>query len=338
MDYFIIIGLICLSAIFSGLTLGFFSLNKDDLERKADLGDKNAKKIFSLRKRGNLLLCTLLIGNVTVNSTLAIFLGSIASGVVAGFLATALIVIFGEIVPQAVFARHALLLGGKFSWLVKIFVFVLFPICWPMAWILDKILGEEIPTIYSKKELVQLIEDHEDSKKSDIDADEERIIKGALSFSQKKAEDIMTPRTAIFAIKSKEKLTDEMLKKISESGHSRIPIFEEKLENTIGILYVKDLINLDGAWSRKKISSVARKDVVFVDYNKKLDDLLNAFKKTRKHLFMVVDEFGMVMGLVTIEDVIEEIIGTEIVDEFDRYEDLQAMAIKKAKTKNLNKV
>ncbi len=108
MDYFIVILLVVLSRIFSGLTLGFFSLNKDDLERKAELGDERAKKIYKLRKNGNLLLCTLLIGNVAVNSTLSIFLGSIVSGFTAGIMATALIVVFGEIVPQASFSRFAL--------------------------------------------------------------------------------------------------------------------------------------------------------------------------------------------------------------------------------------
>jgi len=115
MTYLIVVFLVLFSALFSGLTLGFFSLNKDDLERKAELGDKQAKKVYKIRKNGNLLLCTLLIGNVAVNSTLSIFLGSLASGFMAGLIATALIVVFGEIIPQAAFSRYALTLGAQFS-------------------------------------------------------------------------------------------------------------------------------------------------------------------------------------------------------------------------------
>ncbi len=215
MDYIIVVFLVLLSGIFSGLTLGFFSLSRDDLERKSELKDKDAIKVFKIRKDGNLLLCTLLIGNVAVNSTLSIYLGSITSGFSAGIIAVSLIVVFGEIIPQATFARYALKIGSRLAWLVRIFIFIFYPICKPLALALDKFLGEEIPTIYSKKELVKLIEDHEDFKGSDIDADEERIIKGALSFSNKKARDIMTPRTAMAIMQNTRKLNEKTIKKIS---------------------------------------------------------------------------------------------------------------------------
>ena len=120
LNYLIVAFLVLLSGAFSGLTLGFFSLNLTSLERKMKLGDKRAKKVYPIRKNGNLLLCTLLLGNVAVNSTMAIFLGTIASGVIAGIVSTALIVIFGEIIPQAVFSRFALTLGANTVWLVRI--------------------------------------------------------------------------------------------------------------------------------------------------------------------------------------------------------------------------
>jgi len=324
MNYFIVIVLVIFSAIFSGLTLGFFSLNKDDLKRKANFGDKDAKKVYKIRKNGNLLLCTLLIGNVAVNSVLSIFLGSITSGIFAGFIATGLIVIFGEIIPQATFSRYALKLGARFTWLIRIFIFIFYPICAPIAFLLDKILGDEISTIYSKKELTKIIEEHENSNDSDLDKEEERILKGALSFSDKKVENIMTPRTEIFSLSYNKKITEKTIKDISNSGHSRIPIYKKDNDHIIAILYVKDLINKN--WHNKKIEDIARPNVLFVNYDKKLDDLLDKFKKTRHHIFIVLNKFGGVSGLVTIEDVIEEIIGAEIVDEFDKYEDLQKVA------------
>lgn len=318
--------LVGLSAIFSGMTLGSFTLSKSELRRKADLGDKRAEKIYKVRKNGNLLLCTLLVGNVTVNSILSIFLGSITSGVVAGVVSISLIVVLGEILPQAIFARHALALGSRFAWLVNFFILIFYPVAKPLSMVLDLILGEELPAFYSKKELEKIIEQqaHADGG-AVIDADEKRIMKGVLSYSEKTAGEIMTPRTVMLALDFEEKLSPDNVEAIKNTGHSRIPVFKSSSDNIVAILYVKDLVghNLEG----KNVGEVARKKVIFINSEKKLDDLLNDFKRTRNHLFVVVDDFGGVSGLVTIEDVIEEIIGEEIVDEFDRFENLQARAM-----------
>ncbi|PIS04698.1 MAG: hypothetical protein COT81_05015 [Candidatus Buchananbacteria bacterium CG10_big_fil_rev_8_21_14_0_10_42_9] len=315
MSFVLIIFLVALSGIFSGLTLGFFSLNKDDLKRKAELGDKQAQKVYAIRENGNLLLCTLLIGNVAVNSTLSIFLGSLTSGFAAGLIATALIVIFGEIVPQASFSRHALVLGAKLSGLVKLFIIILLPICWPIAWTLNKMLGEEIPTVYSRKEIIKLVEHQEDLFQSEIDADEEKIVKGALSFSNRKVKDVMTPKEKMYCISSTQKLTQDIVKKIYATGHSRIPIYDKSPNKIIGMLYVKDLVGQ--AVGRKNAGQIARQNAFLVNEDRSLDDVLNAFKAKRNHLFIVTNSKPEVTGIITIEDILEEIIGGEIVDEFD---------------------
>ena len=335
MEYFIVLILLVFSAIFSGLTIGFFSLNKDDLERKAELGDKQAQAVFRLRKNGNLLLSTLLIGNVFVNSTLAIFLGSLASGIIAGVISTGLIVIFGEILPQAAFSRRGLQYGAKLAWIVNILIFIFYPITKPLAYVLDKILGAEVRTVYSKKELIKMIEDHEETKESDIDAEEERIMRGVLSYSDKTVQDIMTPRMQMFALDGNRIFDESIVHEIKKYGHSRIPVFQNDRDHITGILYVKDLILQHTGG--KTINDVARKDIIFVDYNKKLDELLEAFKKTRHHMFVVLDAFGGIDGLVTIEDVIEEIIGAEIIDEYDKYADTQEQAIKEAKAMDVTR-
>src|SRR5690606_38293023 len=118
-------------------------LDPYELKRKIALGDKQAQRIYPLRKRGNLLLVTLLLSNVAVNAALSLFLGSLVSGILAGLMSTVLITLFGEIVPQAIFSRFALSLGARLIWFVYIFTIVLFPICAPVAWALDKILGNE---------------------------------------------------------------------------------------------------------------------------------------------------------------------------------------------------
>ncbi len=147
MEYLIVIVLILFSALFSGLTIGFLGLDKTELERKAKLGNKKAVKIITVRRNGNFLLVVLLLGNVLVNSILSVFLGSLFSGLMAVLFSTALIVVFGEILPQAVFYRHALSVGYYFVPLVKFFQFILFPIAYPIGKILDYFLGEEEETI-----------------------------------------------------------------------------------------------------------------------------------------------------------------------------------------------
>jgi metal transporter CNNM len=170
---------------------------------------------------------------------------------------------------------------------------------------------------------------------SDLDEDEERIIKGALSFSEKKVEQIMTPRTEVYALPEDKIFDRELIGSIFERGHSRIPVYKTNRDDIAGILYVKDLIANN--YKDKTVGELARKDVIYVDHDKPLDELLNAFKKHRHHLFVVINDFGGVSGIVTIEDVIEEIIGSEIVDEYDKYSDLQAVARQKMEKKGMKK-
>ena len=324
MAYLIVILLVLLSGLFSGLTLGLLSLDKNELERKISLGNKDAKKVYAVRKHGNFLLCTLLLGNVAVNSTLAIFLGDIASGFMAGLIATGLIVIFGEIIPQATFSRYALTVGAKTAWLVRIFMVVLSPICWPIAWILDKSLGEEMPTVYSKKELMKIIEEHEGFKESDVDADEERIVKGALSFGEKTVEKVMTPRTVIFALDINTKLDHKILNSIKKEGFTRVPVYDGSIDSIKGVLYVKDLIDLKQ--DAMLVDVYKKEKILVVDKGLKLDKMLNTFISSKNHIAFVEDEYGGLEGVVTLEDVLEEILRLEIVDESDRVVDMQKKA------------
>ncbi len=326
MTYFIIIILVSLSGLFSGLNLGLLSIDKNQLERKISIGNKDASRVYSVRKKGNLLLCTLLLGNVAVNSALAIFLGHIASGVLAGFVATGLIVIFGEIIPQATFSRYALKFGAKTAWLVKIFIIILYPVCWPISWILDKFLGDEMPSIYSKKELIQIVKDHGGSENSDVDGDEERIIEGALSFSDKTAEQIMTPRTVVYAINLESKLDNKLLNEIKDQGFTRIPVYKKTIDHVVGILFTKDLINIP---TETFVKDVYKKEkFITISKGEKLDSLLNNFIQSKVHLAFVKNEYQGLEGVVSLEDIIEEILKREIVDESDWATDLQEKARK----------
>lgn len=327
MDFLIVAVLVLLSGAFSGLTLGFFSLNLSSLERKMKLGNKMAKKVYPVRKNGNLLLCTLLLGNVAVNSTMSIFLGNIASGLVAGVISTALIVVFGEIIPQAVFSRFALRLGARTVWLVRIFIFILYPIAFPLAKMLDWALGEELATIWDKREIEEIIKHHEDNDGSEIDEDEERILLGALAFSDMTAQMIATPRPVVFTLNQKTVVDHELIKVIKEKGFSRIPVRDTAtIEDKItGVLLVKDLLGIDMNGTHT-VADFVRPDVLSVKNDMMLDDLLNHFLKEKMHLACLYDEFGIFMGVVSLEDIIEEILKTEIIDEVDKARDMRVIA------------
>ena len=163
----VMVGLALLSGTFSGLNLGLLGLDVKNLElltkgpfnsEQEERDARYAQAILPLRRRGNLLLCTILLGNVTVNSALAILMGDLTSGVTGLLLSTGIITIFGEIVPQAVCSRYALIIGSHTTYIVWFFVFLTFPISFPISAILDKILGEEIGNVLSKNQCKKMFE------------------------------------------------------------------------------------------------------------------------------------------------------------------------------------
>jgi len=326
MDFVITGLLLVLSALFSGLNLGLMSLGPHTLKRKMNLGDARAAKIYEVRKNGNFLLVTLLLGNVAVNAVLAVYLSSITAGVLAVIISTALITIFGEIIPQAILSRHALALGSKVVWIVRIAMFILYPICRPLSWILDKLLGEELPTMYSRQELMNILEEHSENTESEIEAHEEKIARGALTFGEKPIEQVMTPRSVVEFLDHTDKITNVLLSRLKDQGFTRYPVVQQDTEKIIGMLYMKDLV---GVKLGASVGDIARKKVIFINQDDMLDDALKTFLKTKNHLFVVVNTFEEVVGVVSIEDVIEEILGDEIMDEFDKYDDLRAVALKK---------
>lgn len=307
--------LIVFSGLFSGLNLGLYSLNKTELARKAELGNSDAARVLRVRECGNLLLVSLLLGNVAVNAAVSIFLSDLTTGVVAGLVSTALIVVFGEIIPQATCARFALPIGARTAWLVELTMVVLYPVAKPIAWILDKTLGEELKTIWSKRELEHIIRMHEDDPRSRVDADEERIILGALRFSDRTAKEVMTPRKEVFSLPLGDTIGDKLLHVIREQGYTRIPVHAEDEDDVVGVLYVKDLLGLDSA---RPIADVMRTDkLVRVTPGRRLDTVLNMMMARRVHMALVTEKNGTFVGIVTLEDVLEEILGREIHDETD---------------------
>lgn len=314
MEYLISIILIGFSALFSGLTLGFFTLDTHALKRRAQLGDKDAAAIYPLRKKGNQLLTTLLFGNVLVNTILSVYLGTIVSGVVASIAATSLIFVFGEIVPQAVMSRNAVFFGSKLAPIVRVLLVLFYPIAYPIAHLLDRLLGDEAPMVHSKIELMHIVSEHEDSAHSAIDADEERIIHGALLFSQKKVRDVMSPTKDVVAFSTATMLSPKTRHNIIESGFSRFPVYKDKIDNVVGILYTKDVliephdIPVGEACELKFLSTSP---------NSYLDSVMQLMLTRKQHMCIVKGNDGEFLGVITLEDIIEEIIQYEIEDEDD---------------------
>lgn len=195
-NYVLAGGLIACSALFSGLTLGLLSLDPSSLTILAEAGDTKerlyAKQIIPLRRNGNLLLCTLLIGNVIVNSFLSILLASLTSGITGGIASTVLIVVFGEIAPQAVCSRHGLYIGSKTRYITWFCVALLFVIAWPISKVLDCLLGREVGIMYSRQELkhllkMQVVQGKKDPEEDGIDADDHNLLAGAARVSLRPA-------------------------------------------------------------------------------------------------------------------------------------------------------
>ncbi len=317
MEYLISALLIILSALFSSLTLGLLSLDAGSLRRRAKHGDKDAAAVFPVRQKGNQLLVTLILGNVVVNTSLSIFLGSNASGLVAGILATGLIVVFGEIIPQAIITRHALYYGARTIWFTKLALFIFYPIAYPLSRLLDLFLGSELPTIYSKSELMEIISEHEDSEHSQIDADEERILHGALQFSHVSVRQVMTMAENVVSFDENQRLSDEFFELVAAHGFSRLPVYSGDKSNIVGVLYAKDLLGEDDDITIKETEDAFEKKYLAVRPDELLDKVLAKMLKRRQHIAIVRTKNEQFLGIISLEDIIEEIIQQEIEDEGD---------------------
>ncbi|XP_041826955.1 metal transporter CNNM4 isoform X2 [Melanotaenia boesemani] len=326
--------LLVLSGMFSGLNLGLMALDPMELRIVQSCGTekekKYARKIEPIRRKGNYLLCSLLLGNVLVNTTLTILLDDlIGSGLGAVVASTIGIVIFGEIVPQALCSRHGLAVGANTIMLTKFFMLLTFPLSFPVSKLLDFLLGQEIGTVYNREKLVEMLKVTEPY--NDLDKEELNMIQGALELRNKTVEDVMTPLANCFMIHADAVLDFNTMSEIMESGYTRIPVYDDERSNIVDILYVKDLafVDPDDCTTLKTITKFYNHPVHFVFHDTKLDAMLEEFKKGKSHLAIVQkvnnegegDPFYEVLGLVTLEDVIEEIIKSEILDESDLYTD-----------------
>ncbi|GAA6059512.1 hypothetical protein JCM10212_002255 [Sporobolomyces blumeae] len=323
--------LVLLGGVFAGLTLGLMGLDLVNLQVLSTSGteqeQRDAKKVIKLLERGrHWVLVVLLLSNVVVNESLPIFLDSIlGGGVGAVVVSTTLIVIFGEIAPQSVCARYGLRIGAATAPFVLGLMYLEFPIAYPIAKLLDYLLGEETGTLYKKAELKTFVGLHRQFGEETLNEDEATIISSVLDLNDKSVEDIMTPLEDIYSLSSDTKLNHTVVDQILVSGHSRIPVHAPgNPTDFIGMLIVKKLISYDPE-DEKTLGDMALSVLPEIGPDASCLDTLNYFQTGRSHILLVSKtpgESGGAIGVVSLEDIIEEMIGEEIVDETDLYVDI----------------
>lgn len=279
----VICSLLILSGLFSGLNLGLMALDRTELQVIENCGTETEKKyarvISPLRKRGNYLLCSLLLGNVLVNSTLTILLDDLTSGIIAIVGSTISIVVFGEIIPQAICSRHGLAIGAKTVWVTKFFMLATFPLSFPISKILDCVLGEEIGNVYDRERLMEFIRVTKDYNK--LENEEVNIISGALELKKKTVADVMTQIDDVFMVPYTAILNFETMSEIMKQGYSRIPVYDGDRNNIVALLNIKDLafVDPDDNSPLKTLCEFYNHPINYVFEDETLDVMLNEFKK-----------------------------------------------------------
>ncbi|MEN8767246.1 MAG: gliding motility-associated protein GldE [Polaribacter sp.] len=314
------------SALISGTEVAFFSISQVDID---ELSAKNEKDtVVKLLQKPKKLLATILITNNFINILIVLLFASLGAELLKDFddsifgihvrflievvLVTFLILLFGEVLPKVYASRKAVRFASFMSKPVQVLNLLLTPLSAPLinlTNVVERSLGNKT-NIFSVETLSQALEL---TSKGATTKDEQKILEGIVSFGNTETVQIMKPRIDIFALSDTETY-EAVLDKILKNGYSRNPVYHENIDTIIGVLYAKDLL----AHLNKETFKWQRllREPLFVPENKKLDDLLAEFQEKKNHLAIVVDEYGGTSGLVTLEDVIEEIVG-DINDEFD---------------------
>ncbi|XP_028757720.1 DUF21 domain-containing protein At1g47330 [Neltuma alba] len=293
----IVIGLVCFAGLMAGLTLGLMSLGIVDLEVLIKSGrpqDRaHAAKIFPVVKNQHLLLCTLLIGNSLAMEALPIFLDALVPPWAAILLSVTLILVFGEIMPQAVCTRYGLTVGATMAPFVHVLLLIFYPISYPISKVLDWMLGKGHAALLRRAELKTFVNFHgnEAGKGGDLTHDETTIITGALELTEKTAKDAMTPISKAFSLDLDATLTLETLNAIMTMGHSRVPVYAGDPTNIIGLVLVKNLLMVYSKDAVPLRKMIIRKIPRVAD-NMPLYDILNEFQKGHSHIAVVYKDLN----------------------------------------------
>ena len=317
--------LLIASGLISGAEVAFFSLTKEQLESEEEQTSRQMKLTQKLLNEPKRLLATILIANNFINIAI-VLLFSLISEVLFGKIGNPLIVLlieiglitflilfFGEILPKVYANRNALKFSKTMaSPIYFIDHYVLFFLTLPMSRV-TRFMESRLAQKNNEFSIDKLSQAFELTAEEETTKEEQRILKGIVNFGNTDTKQVMCPRIDLFAL-SQEMNMETITKQILEKGFSRVPVYEESIDKVIGILYTKDLLPYLDQPNFKWQKLI--KPPFYVPENKKLDDLLKEFQHKKIHLAVVVDEYGGTSGIITLEDVIEEIVG-DISDEFD---------------------
>jgi len=320
--------LVC-SALVSGAEVALFSLSQTEINEETVSNSPRSNLLVKLLQKPKKLLATILVANNFINISVVLIFASISDQLFGNItyryfgwlelrfllevgLVTFVILLFGEILPK-IYASRNNVRFAHFMTLPLTFLDKLFtPLTMPMRAV-TLYLHEKLGRQKSNLSVDQLSQALELTSEEDTTKEEQKILKGIVSFGNTDTRQVMRPRIDIFAL-SEETPFAEVIDEIVKHGYSRVPVFKDNIDHVTGVLYVKDLLPYlnQSAFSWVQL----KREPYFVPENKKLDDLLKEFQDMKNHLAIVVDEYGGTSGLVTLEDIIEEIVG-DISDEFD---------------------
>ena len=319
----LVLMLLC-SALISGAEVAFFGLSATDINEIQERKTTRGNVVVKLLERPKKLLATILIANNAINIGTVLLFNTIGNTIFTNVSAdwvrflleviviTFLILMFGEILPKVYANRNRVSFSQFMAYPLKVLDVIFSPLSLPMRsgtiFLYDK-LGKQKSNL-SVDHLSQALEL---TSEGDTTKEEQKILEGIVSFGNTDTKQVMRPRIDIFALGEEMKFP-EVISEIKKNGYSRIPVFSENMDNVLGVLYVKDLLPYIDRKTFNWISLI--REPYFVPENKKLDDLLMEFQEMKSHLAVVVDEYGGTSGIVTLEDIIEEIVG-DISDEFD---------------------
>lgn len=320
-----------LSAFFSATETAFMSLSRIKIKNLAQMGDKKAQRVLRLSENPDKLLSTVLIGNNIVNIASASiatvlfvkYLGD-NGATVSTVVMTVIVLIFGEVSPKGIAKevpeKFAMAVSGVISMLITVFTPFSFLLV-KLKDLLSRMFRVEAESGFSEDELLTIVDEAEQD--GGLDSNESELIRNAIEFTDHTAQDILTPRIDVTATDVKTS-AEEMAALFRESGFSRIPLYEETVDNIVGIINEKDFYNhtADGEKPLREIMQSA----MFVPASVKVPDLLAEMQAKKTHMAIVVDEFGGTEGIVTLEDILEELVG-EIWDEHDEEEEEDITAV-----------
>ena len=316
--------LLVFSALISGTEVAFFSLTPTDFSDEERKSNRRLAIVHRLLQHPKKLLATILVANNLINIAIVLLFANLGNGLFDGVadpgvkflldvvLVTFLILLFGEILPKIYASRNKLSFSVFMAYPIQVLYFLFSPVSNPMR-AATSYIENNFGKQKSNLSVDQLSQALELTSEEDTTQEEQKILHGIVTFGNTDTKNVMRPRMDIFALSDVQPFK-EVMPEIIAKGYSRIPVYKESIDQITGILYAKDLLPYV---DRKNFDWVSlKREVYFVPENKKLDDLLNEFQNRKMHLAIVVDEYGGTSGLISLEDIIEEIVG-EISDEFD---------------------